>query len=67
MDLSSFLICKMMHRFFRRCKNISCRVFGCRTMFYPRDAPRILLFALELEAAPASSEGWASSINKIDR
>jgi hypothetical protein len=32
-------------------------------MLYPRDAPRILLLALvELEATPASSEGWASSI-----
>jgi hypothetical protein len=32
-------------------------------MLYPRDEPRILLLAREeLEAAPASSEGWASSI-----
>jgi hypothetical protein len=29
-------------------------------MLYPRDAPRILLLA----AAPASSEGWASSIER---
>ena len=32
-------------------------------MLYPHEAPRILLLALvELEAAPESSEGWASSI-----
>ena len=35
-------------------------------MLYPRDAPRILLLAVklrvELEAARASSEGWASCI-----
>jgi hypothetical protein len=35
-------------------------------MLYPRDAPRILLLAREeLEAAPASLEGWVSSIKTI--
>ena len=36
----------------------------CRTMLYPRDAPRIAALLVELEAAPASSEGWASCINE---
>ena len=36
----------------------------CRTMLYPRDAPRIAALLVELEAAPASSEGWASCINR---
>ena len=41
-------------------------------MLYPRDAPRIaallralLLCFVELVAAPASSEGWASCINTV--